>query len=689
MTHKPVLDIEVHEGDTAVSVWKRRAILALLIILVVAISAPVFSGCGGALARKKVVATYEVAGRTHDVTDEELGGFMTRFNAMERLLSPDPRQSRGLADGEEGQKQALTMLVFDAAAKAEGVDVPDTIVSSTIQNIPLFQVAGAFDGGRYRSVLSEYGRGILTPESFEDTLRMQFRVMEYQQIYGAAFEILPGDEAYEAWRKRNIKLTAAYVTSSFEAQRAKFADAHPTPEDYEAMKKLPAVQAILARPPAKTIEVAYVKASDMTADQFEAAKKFCTDAEIFTDDSPLVDEAKKLFHFDRELVFTKDRWVSLFHPEYAEEKKTAQKAHDEWAALPKEEQEKRKEPLLPADPGASYPAEERAQFLLWMERTEKEVLAREIVRKFGADAQRAGKSFAELAPQFAKYGLKTAKNPEPLPDKELIEKFPDPVARNSEFDQVAFGRFRPVPEGQVFKPVYNVEPPVPTTRLPEKMEDRGFMVMRLESCDPARQYDVSEKVNEVLEFWRKYKTAEGAKLALEEVRKKAEAAGPDAAKVAEAMTKAAAEAGLPSDTLNRFNRKTESPKPPTAAPGQALSPELAAVARNVAVKNRVQQSYQPLSQLAPGKFLDVIVDEKIEAAVLVLLVDKQDPAPLEMQEAELRQERIALYSQGRQKMNDLVGFDALAKRFDIRLFLDDKKNKNAEVKPAGEPSKKQ
>jgi len=686
MTEKPVIDLEAHEGDTVVSVWKNRMILVLLIILVVAVSAPAFSGCGGALETKKTAATFEVAGRTRDVTESELGDFVTRFNAMERLLSP-PGQSRGgLPEGDEGVKQVLSMMMIDEAAKAEGVNVPDSLVTATIQNMPLFQVAGKFDEGRYHSILSEFGRGILTHETFSALLRTQLRVIEYQQIYGAAFEILPSDEAYDAWRKRNVKLTVSYVTSSFDAQRKKFADAHPTEADYDALKKLPAVQAMLARPPAKTIETAYIKAADMTAEQYAAAKKFCEKAEIFTEDSPLENEAKRLFHFDRDAVFTKERWSALFHPEYPEAKRLAQKAHEEWAALPKEEQEKRKEPPMPEDPAASYPSDERAQFAMWSERTEKEVLARELVRKFATDAQRAGKSFAELGVEFAKFGVKVVKNPEPLADKEMIEKYPDPVARNSEFDQVAFGHFRPLPEGQIFKPVYHLEP-VPTTRLPDKMEDRGFMVMRLESCDPARLYDVSEKVNELLEFWRKYKEAEGAKLALDDVRKKAEAAGPDAAKVVEALTSAATESGLPTETLRRFNKKTEAPKAPTAAPGQALTPELATIARGVEVRNRVQQSYQQLSALEPGKFLDVIVDQKLEAALLVVLVDKQDPAPLEMQEAELRQERMALFQQARQKMGEHLGFDALAKRFNLRRFVDEKKSKASEVKSAEQPNK--
>jgi hypothetical protein len=679
MTEKPALDPELHEDDTVVSVWKRRMILFLLILLVVAVSAPAFSGCGGALASKKVVATFEVAGKTHDVTGEDLDNFMSRFNAMERLFTTDPRQSRGLPEGEEGVKQALSMLMLDEAAKAEGIAAPDALVASFIAKLPMFQVSGKFDEGRYRGVLSEYGRGILTHETFSALIRMQVRVQEYQSVYGAAFEVVPGDQAYDAWRKRNAKLTVAWVASHFDAQRAKFADAHPTEEELKAIEALPSAQAVLDKPPSKTIEAAYIKAADMSDAQYEAAKQFAEAAEIFTEERPLVDEAKTLYHFNRETAFTRERWVALAHPDYAATRDAAQKARDAWAALPKEEQEKTKEPPIPEDPATKYPEEERAQFPLWRDRTEKEVLAREIVRKFATDAERGSKSFADLAADYSKYGVKVVKNPEPLPDKELIEKFPDAVARDSEFDQVAFGRFRPAPEGQVFKPIYHVEP-VPTTRLADRLADRGFMVMRLESCDPARKHPIHEKVNELLDIWRKYKVAESAKRGLDEVKKAAEAAGTEVDKIVPALEKAAADAGLKVETLRKFNRKTEAPKPPTAAPGQTLSPELAALARAATMRNRVQQSYQQLSMLAPGKFLDVMVDEKLEAALLVLLVEKSDPAPLEMQDSELRQERMALYqSDTRSKLSELVGFDALAKRYKLVRHVE--KKKDEDVKP--------
>ncbi len=673
MTEKPALDPELHEDDTVVSVWKRRMILVLLIILVVAVSAPAFSGCGGALASKKTAATFEIAGRTIDVTDEDLGKFMRDFTAMKRATAMSPNQRAPLPEGEEGVKTALSLMMLDAAAKAQSIDVPDALLAERIHAMPMFQVGGKFDESRYRGYLAEFG---LNHESFSAAMRMEMRVAEYYGIYGTALEMLPSDEAYDAWRKRNVKVTALYVASPYAVQRAKFADQHPSEEEVTAIEHLPEVQKILAKPPSKTVSVAYCKVADMSDEQFAAAKKFAADADLFSEDSPLEDEAKKIFHFAKDTVFTKDHWVALYHPEYAAAKAAADKVHDAWAALPKEEREKQKEPSSPPDPAQTYSAEERAQYLLWQDRATKEALARELVRKFAADADRATKSFDDFAADYAKYGVKVVRNPEPLPDKELVEKFPDPVARDSEFGQVALNEFRALPEGQLFKRKYH-DQPVPTTQLADRMNDRGFMTMCLEQCDPARKYTVAEKPAEILEFWRKHKIAESAKAVLTDVKKTAEAAGPDAQKVADAAREAAGKAGLAVETIRRFNRKTETPKPPTAAPGQKLPPDLEATARALALRNRVQQAYTQLSALEPGKFLDVIVDEKDETALLVLVVEKQDPAPVEMLDDELRAERYGAMMQAQSKMNELAGFDALAKRFDLKRF-DEKKS---EAKP--------
>ena len=70
MSEKPALDPELHEGDTVTSVWKRRLVLLLLIGLVAALSAPLFSGCEGAFKTSKAAATFEVAGRTKEISEE-------------------------------------------------------------------------------------------------------------------------------------------------------------------------------------------------------------------------------------------------------------------------------------------------------------------------------------------------------------------------------------------------------------------------------------------------------------------------------------------------------------------------------------------------------------------------------------------------------------------------------------------
>jgi hypothetical protein len=274
------------------------------------------------------------------------------------------------------------------------------------------------------------------------------------------------------------------------------------------------------------------------------------------------------------------------------------------------------------------------------------------------------------------------KNPEPLADDVIVEKFPDAVARDSEFGQVAKVMFRAPAEGAVFKPQYRSEP-VPTTMLSEKIHDRGYMVMRLESCDPARQYQVGERREAVAEFWKKHQVAELAKSVAEDIRKQAEAAGTDAAAVSAALEKAATAAGLTPQSIRRFNRSTESPKPPVAAPGQTLSPDVQAVARRMTERNRVQQDYQTLSSLDVGKLRDpVLVDEKTEAVYVVVLTEKHEPLPVEMRDADMRQEEFAEAQRLRIKFESMFGYEALAKRFKLQRYEDKTAKHDPKKKPA-------
>jgi hypothetical protein len=686
MNEPPALDPESHEDDTVVSVWRRRLVLLLLIALVIAVAAPTFGGCSGFFNQKKVVATFAVGGVTHEIHDQDLHEFMVRYNAMMRLFS-DPRQPRGFPEGDEGVKSAIHVLMIDAAAKAEGVHVPDSAVVNVIQK--RFSTGpGAFDEAAYRSRLSEYTGGALNHERLSDMLKISMRRDQYEQMFGAAFEVVPGQDAYETWKKRSVKLTTDYVASPFEMQRAKVDAMQPSDEDLAKLAGRQEVKRVLAIPPSKVVEVAYLKAADMTEEQFKAAKLFTEKAEIFSEERTLDDSAFIHFHENRDTVYNAPNWARFVEPDFPRRLAEFEKAMSDWEKLPKEEKEKKPQPgPAPKDPVKEYPGDAKSQFSKWKDRIEKEVLAREIVKHLAQTAERAGKSLAEVVPEYAAYGVRTAKNAEPLPDDLLVEKFPDPVARDSEFDQIARVRFKPPAEGQQFKRQYWSDP-VPTTRLGDRLADRGYMVLSLESCDPARSYAIADKREEVVKIWKKLQVAEEAKKPLEEIKKEAEAAGTDAAKRREALKAAAEKRGLSVATLSRFNAKTETPKPPEAEPGQTLPADVAAVARRMALRNYVQQGYQMLQKKEPGEFVDPhwINEEKMDAAMLIMVVEKREPSAAEMQDDDLNMERMRGAQAAMQKANALFGFDAVAKRFNLQRFEEKPKKESAEAKPETPPA---
>jgi hypothetical protein len=370
--------------------------------------------------------------------------------------------------------------------------------------------------------------------------------------------------------------------------------------------------------------------------------------------------------------------MRLEHPEYEVLRADWVKQKAEWEKKPADT--RGAEPPEPKDPGADYPAPERA-FPLWRERVEKEVVARAIVAHLAEAAERAGKSLTEAAAEYARFGVKVARNAEPLSDADIVKDFPDAIARDSEFDQVAITEFKAPAEGVTFKPRYHGKP-VPTTRLAERLADRGFMVLRLEACEPPRQFALQERRQPVVDFWRTYQTTEGARALAEEIRKKAEAAGPEVEKMVAAMKQAAADAGLSLETLSRFCGTSDAPKPPVAESGKELSPQLAALARKIALRNRVQTDYQLLSGLAVGKLREpVLADEKASAAFAVLVTEKIEPKPVEMSEEDLRRERLGVAAQTIEKAYQAFDYDAVAKRLHLQRF-DQKAAKTPPAKSA-------
>jgi hypothetical protein len=108
-----------------------------------------------------------------------------------------------------------------------------------------------------------------------------------------------------------------------------------------------------------------------------------------------------------------------------------------------------------------------------------------------------------------------------------------------------------------------------------------------------------------------------------------------------------------------------------------------AVARRITARNRVQQDYAMLSTIEVGKFREALLDEKAEMAFLMLVVEKHEPTPLEMQDQDLANQRYGLAQQAARRRDELLGYDALAKRFRLQRF-----DEPAAGRPSGAPEQK-
>ena len=87
MDPKP-LDLEEHEKDEPLSVWKRRAMFVLLIGLCVSFAAPTFGTCSGALGSGGVDAwaTFSVGGEERIVRDDGTDSDHHRVDARPDLM---------------------------------------------------------------------------------------------------------------------------------------------------------------------------------------------------------------------------------------------------------------------------------------------------------------------------------------------------------------------------------------------------------------------------------------------------------------------------------------------------------------------------------------------------------------------------------------------------------------------------
>jgi peptidyl-prolyl cis-trans isomerase D len=134
----------------------------------------------------------------------------------ERLLDRYRSQFGGALNDEilkslNVKKQALEdlisrQLLLQEAARRK-LQVTNEDLARAIQNIGAFQSAGRFDPELYRRLLAA---NRMTPEMFEETLRMDLLVENLQNIVLTGVKV-SDQEAYEAYRWREAQADVDYV----------------------------------------------------------------------------------------------------------------------------------------------------------------------------------------------------------------------------------------------------------------------------------------------------------------------------------------------------------------------------------------------------------------------------------------------------------------------------------------------
>jgi hypothetical protein len=654
-TETPI-DIEEHEGETRSKVWVRRFLFGLVIVLCVSFAAPTFGSCSGALGTggQKVWGRFSVGGREVEVHEDDFRRVQTRLAAALRLFAPDAKVE---------DDQVWGQILLDAAAKAEGVHVSDEQVVRFLAEHPAFQTDGKFDESRYRTEIRQLAKYTgVDHEGFTSALKSLLRTEIYRSVYASAFSVPQSREAYEEWKKTNVKLTVDFVVQPYAALRERAAGLPVTDEDLRRAAILPEILKMRTVPARRGLEAAYLRARDVTAEQRAAMEEFVKANSLLPKDESLEALSWNAFWSNRQAggTYTREAWAAWKRVEH-------QRAMADWEKLPEPRPEKPRD--ASAEPWPEKPADQFYKH--WYDFVAKELLAREVVRHLALRAERESKSFAELAPDYARFGVKVVATPEPFSEADITSRFPDDLGRDSELEQAVRTRFRAPAADRTFAPEVLTDP-VPATRLVDHPQDRGWIVARWTSWEPARERDVFEVRAQAEAYYRTYRANEIARDTLEAVRKKVDESGTDLATRQKSLRAAAAEAGLEVRTIRRFNARTERPQPPVIA-GDA-TPEQQAAAERMSWRNRVQDDYPVLSKLEPGKLRDpVYLDDSVGAAFLELLVEKHEPEPQEMDDNTLRSERYVRMFQARRAMNDALSPKELKKRFRLELTEDGRK----------------
>jgi hypothetical protein len=281
-------------------------------------------------------------------------------------------------------------------------------------------------------------------------------------------------------------------------------------------------------------------------------------------------------------------------------------------------------------------------------------------------AERESKSFADLAPEYARFGVRVAATPEPLTEADLGEKFPEGLGKDTELVSLIRAKFPLPAAGAAFVPKVYPDP-IPTTRVNERLNDRGSFIVRWNAVEPPKQKDVADVRADMDQAVYARRREDMARDALADLRKKVEA---DPGDRAAALRARAAEAGLEVQTLRRFNQYSWSPAPPE----DGTTPEQKAAADRVRRRVRVQHDWHTLSRTDPGKFRDpILLDQNVGAAFLELVTEKTDPVVQEFGDDALARARSTKSMELGNKLGTMLSFDELAKRYELRFEPDYKK----------------
>jgi hypothetical protein len=187
---------------------------------------------------------------------------------------------------------------------------------------------------------------------------------------------------------------------------------------------------------------------------------------------------------------------------------------------------------------------------------------------------------------------------------------------------------------------------------------RGFQVVRLVRVEPETVKPLDEEVRKsIVEVLVRRKVEE---LAREELKAIATATLETDRTFADLL----AEKGLPRVELDPFSARTPLPTIPPAPPEDAPADEIErrkAILREFVVRQRARSAFS-----GSNVFSEPIVEAGVEAALLIHLIEKLDPDPIEMTEDERSSYTRMLVFQQIEYLRTVFGYESLRERYDFR-----------------------